>query len=261
MSAAPFLSVRDLRVFHGEKELVRGVSFQVGRGRVAGILGESGCGKSLTCMALMDLLPPGLRRTGEVLLEGRPFSGASNREILGRGVAVILQNPMSCFDSVFTIRSHFEETLKAHGRGGNDARYRECLREVGLGGESRLLDLYPFQLSGGMLQRVMIALALIMDAPFLIADEPTTDLDAVNQARVLALLESLKANRGMGMIIVTHDLGVMARLADDVIVMRHGAVVEAGTVHEIFASPCEAYTAELLAAHLRLSCAGEGDGR
>ncbi|MDY3868299.1 MAG: ABC transporter ATP-binding protein [Pyramidobacter sp.] len=256
MTSVPFLSVENLCVSHGNAELVRSVSFTAQEGRVTGILGESGCGKSLTCMGLLDLLPPGLERRGRVLLRGKPFSGRTSRELLGREISVIMQNPMSCFDSVFTLRSHFNETMRAHNLSCSDELYAHALSEVGLNPD--ILHSYPFQLSGGMLQRVMIALALIMNSPFLLADEPTTDLDALNQARVLMLLDSLKRERGMGMIIVTHDLGVMARLADDVIVMRAGVIVESGPVSQIFRSPREAYTAELVKAHMQLCGAGEG---
>ncbi len=219
-----YLQVRDLKVLQGSRELVRGLSFEVHRGQVLGLWGPSGCGKSLTCMALMDLLPPGLSRQGQVLLEGRPLSGKGAAALRGSRIAAILQNPMSCFDPLFTLRSHFAETLRAHSRRGHDGLYLQALEEVGLV-EPKLLDRYPFQMSGGQLQRVMIALALVMEAPFLIADEATTDLDPIAQDQILDLLEDLIRRRNLGMILVTHHWAVMARLAGEVMVMEDGAVL------------------------------------
>lgn len=253
---APFLEVQDLRVRAAGKELISGISFTAMPGRVMGLVGASGSGKSLTCLSVLDLLPEGLAKEGRILVEGSTFdSRAARRNIRGRKVGMILQNPMSCFDPVFTIRTHFRETLAAHGMLGpdTDRHMLEALGEVGFADPEPVPDLYPFQMSGGMLQRVMVALALILEAPFLIADEPTTDLDTVAQARVLDLLAGLKCRRGMGMLLVTHDLGVIARLADDVAVMHQGGIIERGSVDDIFRSPRHDYTRELIATHLQFS--------
>jgi nickel transport system ATP-binding protein len=210
-------------------------------------------------LGILGLLPANLRRTrGEVYLRGEAVHALAPdamRRHRGRSVAVILQNPMSCFDPVRTIRQHVRETLASHGLGAN-GRFREqaesALHEVGFDEPDAILDLYPFQMSGGMLQRVMIALALILEPPLLIADEPTTDLDAVAQATILDLLAALRARRGLSVLLVTHDLSVVARLADDVAVMREGALLEHGPVGAVFAAPRHPYTASLLEAHRRL---------
>ncbi|WP_147818674.1 ATP-binding cassette domain-containing protein [Salidesulfovibrio onnuriiensis] len=254
--SAPFLEIRDLHVHAAGKELISGISFEASQGRVMGLVGASGSGKSLTCLSVLDLLPKGLGMQGDIRVEGLPLQDReSRRDVRSRKIGMILQNPMSCFDPVFTIRTHFKETLSAHGLLASDSmdRMLNALEEVGFADPRPVPDLYPFQMSGGMLQRVMVALALILEAPFLIADEPTTDLDTVAQARVLDLLAGLKQNRGLGMLLVTHDLGVIARLADDVAVMHDGRIIERGTVHDIFRTPRHEYTRNLIATHLRIS--------
>ena len=263
MAADPVLRVADLEIVavgpQGPLPLVRGVSLTVPANRVVGLIGESGCGKSLTCLGILGLLPANLRRVrGEVHLRGEAvhtLAPDAMRRHRGRSVAVILQNPMSCFDAVQTIRQHVRETLASHGllsNGGFREQAESALHEVGFDEPSAILDLYPFQMSGGMLQRVMIALALLLEPPLLIADEPTTDLDAVAQATILDLLASLRARRGLSILLVTHDLSVIARLADDVAVMREGVILEHGPVAEILATPRHPYTASLLEAHRRL---------
>jgi len=257
----PFLEVRDLRVRSAHKELLAGIDFTARKGEVLGLVGASGSGKSLTCLSVLDLLPGGLTMEGSVLVEGKPLDDKhARRRIRGRKVAMILQNPMSCFDPVFTIRTHFKETLSAHGMLGPDAEtgMLEALREVGFADPGPVPDLYPFQMSGGMLQRVMVALALILKAPFLVADEPTTDLDTVAQAKVLDLLDGLKRRRGLGMLLVTHDLGVIARLADSVAIVHQGRIIERGSVNDIFRAPGHEYTRELIATHLQFSAPHHG---
>lgn len=256
MMRKTFLEVRNLSIQTPGRTLVSEVSFTAGTGRVLGLVGESGSGKSLTCLSVLDLLPKGLSRQGDVLIENKSLeSYASMRNIRGRRMGMILQNPMSCFDPIFTIRSHFRETFSAHGMSStaNDRQMLAALKEVGFADPESVPDLYPFQMSGGMLQRVMIALTLIMESPFLIADEPTTDLDTVAQAQVLDLLAGLKQKRGLGMLLVTHDLGVIARLADDVAVMRNGGIIEEGSVHSIFHNPQHQYTRKLISTHLDFS--------
>ena len=263
MTCTPVLTVKDLQIALEKGDslypLVKGVSFAVGKGEVLGLIGQSGCGKSITCLSLLDLLPAGLRRTrGEVWLNGTSISQltpADLRSRRGRGAAMILQNPMSCFNPIATIRSHFIETLSSHGLGDSDRVMRqaeESLTEVGFPNPHEVLGLYPFQMSGGMLQRVMIALALSLRAPLLIADEPTTDLDVMSQARVLDLLRTLRDRHEMGILLVTHDLGVVARLADAVAVMEEGEIVETGSVTRIFSKPVHPFTKMLLEAHFSL---------
>jgi nickel transport system ATP-binding protein len=254
-----YLSVRGLCIAAGAKLLVQGVDFDAHKGRVTGLVGESGSGKSLTCQAVMGLLPAGLASAGKIALGGEdmPLVGPSSRIRKARSghAAMILQNPMSCFDPVFTIKTHFRETLAAHGvakRDNTPDRWLTGLAEVGFPDPRAVLGLYPFQMSGGMLQRVMIALALAVDVDFLIADEATTDLDAVSQARVLDLVEDLVRQRGIGVLLVTHDLSVIARLASDMLVMHDGVIVERGPVKTLFTAPKHEYTANLLAAHCRL---------
>jgi ABC-type dipeptide/oligopeptide/nickel transport system ATPase component len=263
MAADPLLEVRDLKVsrLHGRSRapIVEGVSLTLQRGAVLGLIGESGCGKSLTCLAILNLLPPGVaRESGSIRLEGERVDGLAEarwRELRGRRMAVILQNPMSAFDPVLTIGEHFRETVAAHGgtTGKTWLSVAEgALHEVGLPSPRSMLPLYPFQMSGGMLQRVMIALALVHEAPLLIADEPTTDLDAVSQATILELLDGLRRERKMGILLVTHDLSVIARMADHVAVMRGGRMVEKAPVRDVFEKPAHPYTRALLDAHLGL---------
>lgn len=258
--------------------LVGPVDLTVERGQVVCLVGPSGCGKSLTCMALLGMLPDGVARTAGTIRvngqtvdrqppEGHAAHGALPerlRLLRGRGAAYVLQNPASCFDPVFTIGAHFQETLAAHlpaapKDGPNGTRRPDwhtaalaALREVGFDDAQAILRHYPFQMSGGMLQRVMIALALVLDVPLLIADEPTTDLDLPSQAHVLDLLDQVRRTRNMAILLVTHDLSVAARMADRMAVMRHGRVVEQGDVHELFNAPRHPYTRALLAAHHRL---------
>jgi len=259
MSAMPYLSIRDLHIATASgKPLVREVNLDAFLGRVLGIIGESGSGKSLTCLAALGLLPRELSASGEIILGGAPMplcGGRKARKTRQGRAAMIMQNPMSCFDPVFTIRSHFKETLAARGvpRSENKpGRWQAALEEAGFPEPSQILGLYPFQMSGGMLQRVMIALALVVEAPFLVADEATTDLDAASQARVLDLLEELKERRGMGILLITHDLSVIARLADEAAVMRDGRILDRGDVFEMFDNPGDAYAKALFGAHFRL---------
>lgn len=250
------LAIEGLRLAarrHGAAvELVRGIDLVVPAGTVTALVGASGCGKSLTCLGIQDCLPPGVTRlAGRVLADGEVKSGS---ELRGRLVATVMQNPRSAFNPVLSMRAHALETLKAAGRqsADNDRRILAAFAEVGLDEPARVMALYPFQMSGGMLQRVMIALALLSEAPFLIADEPTTDLDLVLQAHVLDLIERLVATHGLGVLLITHDMGVVARTARTVAVMEAGQIVERGDVSEIFAKPRHAATKALVAAHLAL---------
>lgn len=255
-----YLNVRDLSIHAGERALVNGLSFTAEKGCVTGLVGESGSGKSLTCQTIMGLPPRGLFVAGTVLLDGismplAPRKAALARESRGSRIAMILQNPISCFNPVCTIKTHFRETLAAHHASRFDntkPQWCSSLAKVGFDEPEAILPLYPFQMSGGMLQRVMIALALALDVDFLLADEATTDLDAVSQRRVLDLVASLVRDRDLGVLLVTHDLSVIAHLADEVLVMREGAILERGNVQAVFNKPRHPYTISLLEAHYRL---------
>lgn len=230
--------------------LVNNVTLRLQRGRVLALVGGSGSGKSMTCHAALDVLPPGVKRTaGQVLLNNQPVQAKALR---GRLVASIMQNPRSAFNPLRTMRDHARETCRAAGRPFDDAVLLQQFADVGLENSERVLGLYPFEMSGGMLQRAMIAVALLSDAPFLFADEPTTDLDAVAQARILALLSRVMTTRAPGLLLVTHDMGVVARLADDVAVMHQGVIVEQGTVDRLFYHPQHAVSRQLVSAHLAL---------
>ena len=238
-------------VLQAERPLVHGVSLTLKRGRVLALVGGSGSGKSLTCAAALGILPPGVRQTaGMILADGQPVSPG---ELRGSKIATIMQNPRSAFNPLLhTMAPHARETCRALGKPADDATLTAVLEAVGLEEAQRVLKLYPCEMSGGMLQRMMIAMALLCEAPFIIADEPTTDLDAVAQARILDLLAGVMQNRGPGMLLVTHDMGVVARLADDVAVMDSGCIVEQGDVESLFNAPQHSITRSLVAAHLAL---------
>ncbi|WP_419660668.1 NikD: Nickel ABC transporter, ATP-binding protein [Desulfosarcina variabilis str. Montpellier] len=241
------------------RQVVDNLSFTLQANRILGLIGESGCGKSLTCLAVMRLLPRAIQQTcgtiefDEQSIDALPFSRM--RTIRGRALAMIMQNPMSCFDAVFTVGEHFKETLASHpdkDSRGDEERIHDSLHAVGFNDPQSILGLYPFQMSGGMLQRAMVALALMMNVKLLIADEPTTDLDVIAQAKVLDLLDTIRDAHGMAILLVTHDLGVIARLADDVAVMQEGQIIETGIAAEIFETSRHPYTRELINAHLEL---------
>ena len=250
------LTIEDLRIAarHGDHDhvLVDGASLTIRRGRILALVGASGCGKSMTCGGAQGVLPPGVRVTaGRVLHDGRPIAPEKLR---GHLVATILQNPRSAFNPVLTMADHARETLRAVGKldSGWRGRTLEAFATVGLEDGDAVLQLHPFEMSGGMLQRAMIALALLSDAPFLFADEPTTDLDLIVQARILDLLDDLARRRNLGVLMITHDMGVVARLADEVAVMENGRIIETAPTREIFDNPQRAATRELVEAHMAL---------
>lgn len=260
----PVLEVRDLSVTFStetaELHAVRGVSFSIGPGRVVALLGESGCGKSVTSLAIMGLVdPPGRISGGSIHFRGRdgrsvdlaalPSDGEKYRRIRGAEIAMIFQEPRVSLTPVYTVGEQIGEALRLHlglDRRGARERAVELLRRVGIPGAERRVDEYPHQLSGGMCQRVMIAMALGCQPGLLIADEPTTALDVTIQAQVLRLLERLRAEEDMSILLVTHDLGVVAEIADEVLVMYLGRIVERGPVEEIFENPIHPYTRGLL---------------
>jgi len=234
------------------RTLVDGVNLAVDRGEVLALVGPSGSGKSLTCAASLDVLPPGTwREMGTITIDGQARSPTALR---GRHVATILQNPRSAFNPVRTMGDHAHETIRAVG--ADPSRWKEiaaaAMDAAGLEDVGRVMALHPFEMSGGMLQRMMIALALMTEAPFLFADEPTTDLDLIVQREILDLIERLKGERGLGILLVTHDMGVVARIADRVAVMENGRVVETGPVMDVFHRPSHRATRSLIDAHLSL---------
>ncbi len=242
----------DLRnlVLEADRPLVKGVSLTLRRGRVLALVGGSGSGKSLTCAAMLGVLPAGVRQTaGQILADGRLIAPDCLR---GMKIATIMQNPRSAFNPLHTMTTHARETCLALDKPSDARALIAALEAVGLEEASRVLKLYPFEMSGGMLQRMMIAIVMLCDAPFIIADEPTTDLDAVAQSRILELLDSIMQTRAPGMLLVTHDMGVVARLADDVAVMDNGVIVEQGEVDALFRAPTHPVTRGLVSAHLAL---------
>lgn len=258
---APVLSVRDLTVsFHGPESTVHavdGVSYDLAPGEVLAVVGESGCGKSVTSMAVMGLLPPTARIGGSVTLDGEELVGASERTlraVRGRRLSMIFQEPMTSLNPVLTVGRQISEVLVRHqklGRKEAKARAVELLDLVGIPAPHRRVDEYPHQLSGGMRQRVMIAIAVACDPAVLIADEPTTALDVTVQAGILDVLKSLRDRLGTAIVLITHDLGVVAETADRVLVMYAGRPVEQASVEELFAAPRHPYSRGLLGAVLR----------
>jgi oligopeptide/dipeptide ABC transporter ATP-binding protein len=232
---------------------VDGVSFDVDKGELLGLVGESGCGKSITALSLMRLIaPPGRIVGGEIVFDGENLLAASEermREIRGDDIAMIFQDPMTSLNPVYTVGEQIAEALRLHrGLSRKSAREAaiEAMREVAIPDPARRADDYPHQLSGGMRQRVMIAMALACDPKLLIADEPTTALDVTIQAQILELLNELRRTRELGVLLITHDLGVVAETADRVAVMYTGRIVEESPVEELFARPKMPYTEGLL---------------
>ena len=256
--AAPLLEARVLKTCFatedGEFPAIDGVSFSVGPGRTLGIVGESGCGKTVTALTIMGLVPspPGRIAGGEALFEGRDLLKLSQpelRELRGNQISMIFQEPMTSLNPAFTVGDQIAEAIRRHRKiGKRDARERavEMLRRVRIPAPERRFDEYPHKLSGGMRQRVMIAMALACDPKLLIADEPTTALDVTIQAQILDLMRELREAFGTAIIMISHDLGVIAELADEVIVMYAGKVVERAAVAALFAEPQHPYTIGLL---------------
>ncbi|MBU8896587.1 ABC transporter ATP-binding protein [Corallococcus sp. M34] len=244
----------ELRLEDGPVRAVDGVSFSVPAGSTLGVVGESGCGKSLTALSVMRLVPepPARIVAGEVRLRGVDLLSlpeARMREVRGRSLGMVFQEPMTSLNPVHTVGEQLAEGPRLHlGESRRRARERavELLRTVGIPAPEERVDAYPHQLSGGMRQRVMIAMALACDPSLLIADEPTTALDVTVQAQILELLKRLQAERYMAVLLITHDLGVVAGQCDTVAVMYAGKVVEYAPVRELFAHPAHPYTAGLL---------------
>lgn len=233
--------------------IVNGISFDLNKGETLGIVGESGCGKSMTSLSLMGLLPPEVEwMDGDIRIENlhfKDFKKSEWRKIRGKRIAMIFQEPMSSLNPVYTIGKQIMEMILAHEKiSKKEARVRalEMLKLVGIPRPEQVLDEYPYQLSGGMRQRVMIAIALSCNPEILIADEPTTALDVTIQAQILELMKKLQDQLHMSIVLITHDLGVVAEMCDRVIVMYAGEIVEESLVVELFDNPKHPYTKGLL---------------
>ena len=260
----PLLEVRDLRTdFHTDDGVFRavdGVSFSIDKGRSLGVVGESGCGKSVTALSIMGLVPqpPGKIASGEILFEGvdlLQLPPAAMRDRRGNQMAMIFQEPMTSLNPAFTIGDQIVEGLLRHRnleRGAAREHAIEMLRRVRMPSPAARYDDFPHRLSGGMRQRAMIAMALVCEPRLLIADEPTTALDVTIQAQILDLMRTLREETGTAIMLITHDLGVVAEFADDVVVMYAGRVVEQASVAALFAAPQHPYTIGLLGSIPRL---------
>jgi len=258
-AAAPVLEVKDLHVeFRTEGRVVNavnGISYSVRQGETLAILGESGSGKSVSAQAVMGILdsPPGFITNGEIHFRGEDMltmDSDAQRRIRGPGVMMIFQDALSALNPVFTVGSQIGEMFRAHqGASRKEAKEKaiELMERVKIPAARQRVGDYPHQFSGGMRQRVMIAMALALDPAVLIADEPTTALDVTVQAQIMRLLEDLQAETGMGLVLITHDLGVVNEVADRVAVMYAGKIVETGTIDEVFSAPSHPYTEGLMA--------------
>jgi len=256
VTAEPLLDVQHLSVtFGGESLAVDDVSFQINTGETLGVVGESGSGKSVTAFSILRLLqPPGRITAGRVMFQGRDLltlAEGEMREVRGAGISLIFQEPMTALNPVMRVGDQIAEALLVHGKARRaEARARavELLEAVKITDPARRIRDYPHQLSGGMRQRVMIAIALACRPPLIIADEPTTALDVTIQAQVLELLRELKTRYNLALLLITHDFGVVAEMADRVAVMFKGKLVEEGPVRDVLRHPSHEYTRSLLAA-------------
>ena len=255
---ATLLEIQDLHTrFYTQGRVIKavdGVSYSIDEGETLAVVGESGCGKSVTALSVMGLIPwpPGKITKGSVLYRGRDLltlDAEAVRQIRGKEISMVFQEPMTSLNPVLTIERQLTETVEAHlDVTHEEARRRaiEVLEQVGIPDAERRLDQYPHQFSGGMRQRVMIAMALICNPHLILADEPTTALDVTIQAQILALMKELSKSYGAAMILITHNLGVVARYADRVNVMYAGRIIEQGTAREIYGNPKHPYTLGLL---------------
>ncbi|HVU39166.1 MAG TPA: ABC transporter ATP-binding protein [Opitutales bacterium] len=259
----PLLQVENLRInFHGRDhvvEAVKGISFSLGEGRTLAVVGESGSGKSVTALSLTRLLPPppACTYSGRVLYRGKDLLTANRHDlqkVRGKEIAYIFQEPGSSLNPVFSVGWQIAEAVKLHLPQVTDVRGRvvAALRDVGIRDPEKRADAYPHELSGGMQQRVMIAMALACEPHVLVADEPTTALDVTIQKQILDLLREVRQRHRMSIILITHNFGVVAGFADDVIVMFHGQIVEAGPVAQVLRAPKHPYTQALIACIPRL---------
>ncbi|MGC6508340.1 MAG: ABC transporter ATP-binding protein [Myxococcota bacterium] len=257
-SSEILVELRNLRTHFftdmGVAKSVDGVSYAVRRGKTLGVVGESGCGKSVTALSIMGLIPqpPGKIVEGQILFKGQDLTKIdkeSLRQLRGNDIAMIFQEPMTSLNPVYTVGDQITESILNHEKGTSPQAARErainLLEEVGIPSPEKRVDEYPHQMSGGMRQRVMIAMSLACSPELLIADEPTTALDVTIQAQILELLNKLQEERGTAIIMITHDLGVVAETCDDVVVMYAGKVAEKADVFELFENPAHPYTIAL----------------
>ncbi len=253
------LQVRDLHVEvktkNGAATLVQDINFELKRGEVLGLVGQSGCGKTVTSMSILQLLDRKTTKvTGSIELQGHELNGLGEKEmrgIRGKDIAFIMQNPMNAFTPVFTIGHQFIETIRSHTQWNKKQATElaiEAMHHVNLPDPVKLLKYYPFQLSGGMLQRLMIAIAACLHPSVIIADEPTTALDVNNQKKVLYHLDKIRSEFGSAILLISHDLGVISEMADEVAVMQNGRIVEKADVFQLFDEPQHEYTKKLLRA-------------
>jgi peptide/nickel transport system ATP-binding protein len=261
VSGAPVLSVRDLRVYYGTAggsvRAVDRVSLDIDAGEVVGLVGESGCGKSTLGRGILGLLPEGASADGEVLYDGRNLIGMAPkalRRLRGPGLGLIFQEPMTRLNPLLRIEDHFRETLEQHesGLSGKAIRTRSLETLGRLGIPPTRFRQYPHEFSGGMRQRIMIALALVLRPRLLVADEPTTSLDVIVEAQILAILADLRRDFGTALLLITHNLGIIAEACDRVAVMYAGEIVEEGPAVEVFTDPAHPYTRELLRSTISL---------
>ena len=249
----------DLRTHRGSAPAVRDVSFSLERGDTLGLIGESGCGKSMTALALIGLQPENAQVSGSLRLDGRELLGLPDRDwrqLRGNRIAMIFQEPMTALNPVHRVGAQIAEPLRLHrGLGAQAARQQAIalMERVGIPEPARRVDSFPHQFSGGQRQRLMIAMALACEPDVLIADEPTTALDVTVQAQILALIRELVAERGMALVLISHDLGLVAQNVRRMLVMYGGSVVESGDAAQVFAQPAHPYTRGLLAARPHLA--------
>jgi peptide/nickel transport system ATP-binding protein len=259
-SPAPLLAARDLRIAFSGHEAVHGISFDIAPGETVGLVGESGSGKSATSLAVLRLLPPSATITGNLQLTCAPNPATEDlltlredqmRAHRGRSIAMIFQEPMTALNPVMRVGHQIAEAVLAHNprisKSELHTRVIASLHDVALPDPERRLNDYPHQFSGGQRQRIMIAMALINRPRLLIADEPTTALDVTVQAQIIALLKRLRHEHGLSMLFISHDLAVVGQIADRILVMRHGRIVEQGSTHQVLTAPQHDYTRQLLA--------------
>ncbi|GAB6903476.1 ABC transporter ATP-binding protein [Kineosporia succinea] len=253
------LSAQGLTVSFGTTDVVAGIDFEVPAGGTLGIVGESGSGKSMTSLAIMGLLPASARRSGRIDFDGTDLTSLPERQmraVRGNRIAMVFQDPLSSLNPYYTVGTQIAEAYRSHRSGVSRKAARqaaiEAMERVHIKDAGRRVDDYPHQFSGGMRQRVMIAMALSTEPELIIADEPTTALDVTVQAQILDLLAEVRRDTGAALILITHDLAVVSEVADQLIVMRDGSVVERGSAERIFSDPQHAYTQALLDAVPRI---------
>lgn len=255
------LEVKNLKVedMKTNKVIIQNSSFQLKQGSCLAIVGESGSGKSVTCRSIMGLNKTWLRQSGDIIFNGDNLSHLGEKEMRkkrGRHICMIVQNGMSAFDPSCVIGVHLRETLFEHFRWNRNEiveNMKKAMESVMLKNPIDIMNKYPHQLSGGMLQRVMIALALVLEPDIIIADEPTTALDTISQYEVIEQFMKLRERMGCSMVFISHDLGVVKKIADDVLVMKNGEIIESGSLRTVFTEPVHEYTKYLLSTRMVLS--------